>query len=295
MTEPEPVRRRSLPAAAVAQLRPKQWVKNLVCLGAVVFSQNLFDADRVLLAGLGFAAFCLASSAVYVLNDLMDLKADRLNPRTARRPLAAGELPVPAAIGLLLACAAGAAGLSLHLGMACVWTVAVYAVMNIVYSLGLKREAIADVMIIGLGFVLRHLFGSFAVSVPPTSWSVLCIFFLALFFGFTKRRGELSAGEGRAVLSEYAAGSELLIGISASMTLICYAVFTVAGPQKNPTLVVSVLPVAYCVLRYATVSARAGHTPEDVVLRDGRLWLGVAAWAGICLAIIYGDWRLFVE
>lgn len=297
--------RRGLAVALIVQLRPRQWIKNFVCLAGLVFSLQLTDPVKVGQAALGFAAFCLLSSAVYIFNDLLDLEFDRRNPRTAARPLAAGELPVWLAGMVLLACLAGAGLLSARLGEACLWTGATYGVLNVFYSLGLKREVIADVMCIALGFVLRLLFGILAVGVAPTAWAVLCVFFLAIFLGFAKRRSELAtaaadsstASDMRPVLAQYSpVYLDLLLAMSAAMTMMCYAVFTVVS-HKNPTLVVTIVPVAYCVLRYlmqVTIHGR-GHSPEDILFSDKRLWLGVLVWVVLCVLILYRQVQLFVE
>jgi 4-hydroxybenzoate polyprenyltransferase len=294
--------RRGLPAAMVVQLRPRQWIKNFACFGGLIFSGRLMETQHQIAAGVAFAAFCLASSAVYALNDLLDIEKDRANPRTARRPLASGDLPVWAGIVLLLACAAGAVGLSLKLGVTCVAAVGFYMALNTAYSLKLKQEVVADVLCIALGFVLRLLFGVWAVGATPTSWVVLCMFFLATFLGFAKRHSELEALAGgstavRPVLASYSLPYlDTLIAMSAAMTVMCYAVFTAAS-HKNPTLVITIVPVVYCVLRYmmqVLVRGRGG-TPEDILLTDRKIWLGVAVWLALCVWILYWDVRLIAE
>lgn len=287
---------RLLTALAI-ELRPQQWIKNLACLAGLIFSMQLFDPAAVGHALIGAVAFCFASSAVYVLNDLLDRERDRLTGRTARRPIASGELPVGMArlafVGLLVLSAAAAH----RLGIACLVTMAAYVVLNVAYSLRLKHIAIADVMCIALGFVLRVVFGVYAVDVRPTAWVVLCMFFLALFLGFGKRRAELAhaAVAGRPVLREYTpAFLDNLLGLSAALTILCYALFTV---QRNPTLVVTILPVVYCVMRYllhVMVHGR-GESPDRLLLTDRRIGAAVAVWLALCIVILYSDVRLFTR
>jgi 4-hydroxybenzoate polyprenyltransferase len=287
-------------AALVYELRPQQWIKNLACLAGLIFSCQLFDTSALGRSLLGLFAFCLASSAVYILNDIIDRDRDRNNPRTAGRPLASGELPVGVALvalGLLLA---GAAHLAGRLGWACLAVLVLYGALNLLYSLHLKQAVIADVMCIALGFVLRVVFGVYAVGVRPTAWIVLCMFFLALFLGFAKRRAELMThldqpAEARPVLRQYSrVFLDIVLAISATTTILCYALFTVAS-QRNPTLIVTVVPVVYCVTRYllhVLVHGR-GEAPDAVLFSDKHIWAGVFCWLSLCVGILYSDVRLF--
>jgi 4-hydroxybenzoate polyprenyltransferase len=287
-------------AALAEELRPPQWVKNLTCLAGVLFSGQLFQAQQTLRAGLAFAAFCAVSSAAYILNDYLDREGDRRNPRTARRPLASGALPVwvaGVAFGVLLALGAAAACL---LGQACAVVLACYAALNVGYSCRLKQVVVADVMCIALGFVMRVLAGVYAVGARPTAWIVLCMFFLALFLGFGKRKAELGAHgvqspHIRPVLHKYTLGFlDLLLGMSATMTVLCYALFTVAG-RDNPTLVVTILPVVYCVMRYLllVVAHQRGESPDALLLADAPLGMGILCWVALCVAVLYGNLQLF--
>jgi 4-hydroxybenzoate polyprenyltransferase len=285
--------------ALVIELRPQQWVKNLACFAGLIFSMQLFDVAALGRSMIGFVAFCFAASAVYVLNDVLDRDRDRANTRTARRPVASGELPVWLALAALAMLTTLAAVAAHRLGLACLCTLAAYGVLNLAYSLRLKHAVIADVMCIALGFVLRVVFGVYAVGVRPTAWVVLCMFFLALFLGFGKRRAELTAspyaGRGRPVLRKYRAEFlDTLLAVSAALTILCYALFTV---QRNPTLVITVLPVVYCVTRYlmhVMVHGR-GETPDGLLLSDRRMWVGVVCWLGLCVTILYSDVRLFTR
>jgi 4-hydroxybenzoate polyprenyltransferase len=283
--------------ALAVELRPHQWGKNLACFAGLIFSMQLFDAVAIGQSLIAFVAFCLASSAVYVFNDLLDRERDRAQPRTAHRPITSGELPVWAAIAALALLIALAGATAWHLGFACLYTVAAYGVLNVVYSMRLKHAVIADVMCIALGFVLRVVFGVYAVGVRPTSWVVLCMFFLALFLGFGKRRAELSAGgsDTRPVLRKYRAGFlDTLLAVSAALAILCYALFTV---QRNPTLVITVLPVVYCVTRYLAhvmINGR-GDSPDALLMSDWRMWIGVACWLALCVGILYSDVRLFTN
>lgn len=300
----------ALPAASLAQvlyalvrqLRPRQWTKNLVCLAGLIFSGLLFHPSAIARALLAVLVFCCVASAIYILNDALDLKRDRTNPRTARRPLASGVLP------LWIAALAGyvflVAGIltAFSLGHACGVVVVLYLLINLLYCFGLKHQVVADVMCIALGFVLRVLLGVYAVGVLPTVWIVTCMFFLALFLGFAKRRAERASLEAdsphaRPVLQKYQIGYlDILLAMSATITILCYALFTVTS-QKNPTLIITVLPVVYCITHYLmhVMSGGRAQSPEELLLSDRALWLGVLAWVGLCVLILYLDVHLFVE
>ena len=185
------------------------------------------------------------------------------------------------------------------LGRTCLAVMTAYAVMNVGYSLRLKHTVIADVMCIALGFVLRVLFGVYAVQVLPSPWIILCMFSLALFLGFGKRKAELNdLGDGapaaRSVLRKYSPEYiDMVLGVTATITILTYMLFTVSS-QHDPTLVLSVVPVVYCVLRYAqqVMVYRLGQSPEALFLQDKMMWVGVGAWVLISGLVLYGGLHL---
>lgn len=288
--------------ALVSELRPAQWVKNLTCLAGLIFSGRLFGLRHELHAAAGFWAFCCASSAVYILNDFIDREKDRLNPRTAGRPLASGALPVGVAAAAFLALLLAAGATAAALGPACLVVVLTYGTMNVLYSVRLKHIVIADVMCIALGFVLRVLFGVYAVGVLPTPWIALCMFFLALFLGFAKRKAELArlahdSAHVRPVLAKYdLTYLNMLLMMSATMAILSYALFTVTS-HRNPTLIVTVVPVVYCVNRYIlqVILHGRGASPDKILMSDKRLWVGILGWLVAYVAITYGDIQFFAH
>jgi len=283
--------------------RPRQWIKNLACFAGLVFSGRLFDASAIGHSILAFGGFCLAASAVYMLNDVADRRLDRHNPSKRDRPIASGLVPVTWALVAATLLAAGACGLTLSLAPICSMTLAVYLVTNVAYSLRLKHTVLLDVLIIAFGFVLRVLYGVYAIEVKPTSWIVLCMFFLALFLGFAKRRGEMHLiGDEepfrRPVLSKYRIGYlDLLLGMTATLAILCYALYTVTGHRGNASLVVTVPLVTYGVARYlllVTVDGE-GEAPEKLLVTD-RILLGTGAlWVISCVLVIYTKIQLFAE
>jgi 4-hydroxybenzoate polyprenyltransferase len=286
--------------ALVLAMRPHQWLKNLACLAGVIFSGQLFDTVMLLRAGLAVVAFSLAASAVYLLNDIIDRDRDRRNPRTAARPIASGRLTIAVAVAAFIVLLIIGLIIAADLGTPCLVILMSYHMLNIAYSLRLKRTVIADVICIALGFVLRVLMGVYAVQVLPSPWIVLCMFFLALFLGFGKRRAELgdladSAGQARPVLEKYAVVYlDFAIGLTATLTVTSYSLYCVA-PHHDPTMAVTILPVVYCVLRYALQVIILGHgqSPERLLLRDEMLWIGILVWVVLSVCILYGKPGLF--
>ena len=283
--------------------RPRQWIKNLACFAGLVFSGRLFDATAIGHSILAFAGFCLAASAVYLLNDVVDRRLDRLNPSKRDRPIASGLVPVTWALAASALLATAACGLTLKLAPICSMTLAVYLVTNVAYSLRLKHTVLLDVLVIAFGFVLRVLHGVYAIEVKPTSWIVLCMFFLALFLGFAKRRGEMHLmGEEepfrRPVLSKYRIGYlDLLLGMTATLADALLRALHGHGPSRQRHTGGDRALVTYGVVRYlllVTVEGE-GEAPEKLLVTD-RILLGTAAlWVACCVLVIYTKIQLFAE
>jgi 4-hydroxybenzoate polyprenyltransferase len=261
-------------------------VKNGFCLAGMVFSGQLMSLQAQLAAWTDFLVFCLASSAIYILNDVVDVERDRLHPRKRDRPIASGAVSVTGAVvfGSLLAIASLVVSSRLH--AAVMFTVILYMTNNLVYSLRVKHLVLFDVLSIAIGFVLRLVSGVYAVNDIPTTWITLCTFFLAVFLGFGKRRGELASladvnGDNRRpVLSGYTVPFlDQCVNMSAVLTVTCYALFTVAS-HKNPSLVITVPIVFFAIMHYQrlVMILEGGEQPEHIVLRDVRIQLSLAVW-----------------
>jgi len=275
--------------------RPRQWTKNLVCFAALVFAGDLRNMRAVLLAILVFAAFCLASGAVYAFNDVIDREEDRAHPVKRRRPVAAGRLSASGALAEAGVLAGSGLALSFVLAPAARWLIVAFLVLNLLYSLGLKRVPIIDVMAIASGFVLRVQAGVEAITAPQSAWIVLCMFFMALFLGFAKRRTELvqlpQAGRTvrREVLGHYSVDFlNLLLVFGATTAIVCYALYAVTV-QANKTFLLSILPVVFGIARYmmlVLVEGR-GEDPGEALTRDAALLGAALVWAGLSVAVLY--------
>jgi 4-hydroxybenzoate polyprenyltransferase len=173
--------------------RPYQWIKNALVLAALVFGQRLFVFHDDVLAIVAFVAFCALSSAGYILNDIADRDADRLNPEKCDRPLARGDLTVAAATWAAMTLAAIALVLSIVLGREFVGIALLYAALQLFYSLWAKHQVIIDIIAVAVGFVLRAFAGGVAIQVEVSPWLVFITFVLALFLVLARRRHELIA------------------------------------------------------------------------------------------------------
>ncbi|KKU06387.1 MAG: Prenyltransferase, UbiA family [Candidatus Magasanikbacteria bacterium GW2011_GWA2_45_39] len=187
-------------------MRPKQWTKNFFIFAALIFVKDFLDSQKVLFAVEAFVLFCFASSAVYIMNDVVDIKSDREHPTKKYRPLAAVKISPFFAIffAVILATVASLGGWFLNTSF--FWAVMAYLVLQLLYSFWLKRIVIIDVLAIALGFVIRVIAGAVAISVSFSVWLILCTFFLALFLAISKRRNELlhgASGFSRGVLQDY--------------------------------------------------------------------------------------------
>ena len=288
--------------AILRTLRPKQWVKNFFVLAALVFSKQLLDPALALRAAAAFAAFCALSGAVYTFNDLRDVESDRKHPLKQNRPIASGVLGERAALLLSLVLAIGALGCAALLSPMFALVATAYLVNNLVYSLYLKRIAYLDVLMIGIGFLMRVLAGGFAIDVPVSAWLLACTALLACFLGFGKRAHELSqaqrdqreAIETRAALGGYHMGILrftlvlLAIGTCAAYALYTRDTATIAFFQTDQLL----WTLPFCIFGiarflYITLWIQGDESPTDVILHDWPFLLNLCSWAGTVFFIIY--------
>ncbi len=276
-------------------------MKNLFVLVPLVFAHRLDHPGLAWRAAAAFAAFCLAASAVYLLNDLRDREADRLHPVKRHRPLAAGELSPGLASASAAVLALGALGLALRLGSGFTLCLGLYLALNVLYSLGLKRIVILDVMTIALGFVLRVEAGALAIAVDVSNWLLLCTTFVSLFLGFAKRRHEIAlqpqaAADTRAVLEHYnLTFIDQLINVVTASTIVAYALYTVdpatAARLGTPHLVATVPMALFGIFRFLFLLYQKTDvaSPTDALLRDLPFVVNLALWGATVLALIYAS------
>jgi decaprenyl-phosphate phosphoribosyltransferase len=251
-------------------MRPRQWIKNALIFAPVFFSGSLFIREALFEAALCAVAFSLFASAVYVVNDIADIDADRAHPTKKNRPLPRGAVPVTGAYVLALILLLAGAGLSLFLPAATPWFV-LYLVLNGAYSFWLKHVAIVDITLVATFYVLRIAAGGAATSIELSPWIILATFFLALFLVVGKRRGEFGRNERRKSLDGYAPQmlDSLFIG-SAVLAIGSYSLWSVLG-HPSVYAVYTIVPVAAVLFRVTNqllLHPEHGEAPEVMVFKD---------------------------
>jgi 4-hydroxybenzoate polyprenyltransferase len=277
-------------------LRPQQWIKNAFVWAGLLFAHAWRDPLLVAHVAAAFAAFCLLASAVYIGNDWIDRDADRAHPLKRDRPIAAGRIPLAAAVSMSITLALAAFALGAWVGTELVAILLAYVVLNAAYSLCLKRMVIIDVIAVSLGFVLRLLAGTLGVGIAPSPWLLMCGLMLTLLLGFGKRRAELDAvvaDAGRVVLAQYSpALLDRLITVCVSGTLISYSLYTIS-PQTialhgSANFVYTVPIVTYGLFRYLYLldGRHAVEDPSRLMLTDHHLQGAVLAWLAAVVWIL---------
>ncbi len=274
-------------------LRITQWYKNLLIFLPIIFSLNLLQPDKLLLTIIGFISLCLISSSNYILNDIIDIKKDRANPEKRKRPLASGAVKIWQALIIFALFSAVSVILALNLNMNFLYAVIFLFGFTLFYSLILKKEPFADIIVIGINFVVRAMSGAFIIDVKISPWLILCTFFLAVYLTAGKRHSELAllgrkAKEHRDTLQFYtpALTSALMI-IATTILIISYSLYTFLSEHNY---LIYTLPFAlYAIFRYFQLiysDSEIARHPERVVL-DLRMILGMLLWAGVTFYILY--------
>jgi 4-hydroxybenzoate polyprenyltransferase len=282
-----PARRRPL-QAVVAALRPRQWSKNLLLFAGIVFAAKVGEWVRWAEAGAAFAAYCAASSAAYLVNDVLDAARDCLHPFKRMRPIARGELSVRRALLLAGGLALAAVALVVPLGLGSLAFLAAFLGLQSAYSFGLKHVVLIDVLAISGLFVIRSAAGAEAVDVRISPWLLLCTALLALFLALAKRRGELVlAGPGRPVLEGYSlAFVDQLIVVTVACTIAAYSVYAITA--HTAAMAATVPFVVFGLFRYLLLVHRddLGEEPENVLFSDRPLLAAIALWIVTAGAIL---------
>jgi len=284
--------------ALIRTLRPKQWVKNLFVAAPLFFALRLSDAESVMRTAAAVALFSLISGCVYVLNDLVDVEADRVHPTKRLRPIPSGQLPVPAAKRFLMGAVPTCVGLALWLDWGYAAVLSSYFVLNVAYSLRLKKIGYVDVLSIATMFILRVTAGSVVLGVEPSPWLLSCTFLLALFLGFGKRAHELSVAEDaaaqREALEHYNLASLrwIMHGL-AVVVMIVYVLYT-RSPQTvamfhTDALVYTVPFPVVGILRFnwLATSHDEAESPTDAMLKDVLFMANLLAYVVATGAVLY--------
>ena len=295
-TSPRP----SLLGGIVRELRPKQWIKNVLVFAAPVAAGLFNNRDTDLHALGAFGCFCAAASATYLLNDAMDIESDRRHPVKKNRPIAAGIVPLGLAYVLAIALLAVAIGGSFLLRRDFGFTILAYLALTTVYSLWLKRMPILDIVAVAAGFVLRAIGGATATGLPISEWFFIVTSFGALFMVTGKRAGERAelgddAATIRPALAAYTPQYlNYLKAVFSAGTLITYCLWAFASAQESTNgsvlFQLSIVPFAVAILRYALLLEQGkGAEPENLVLSDRTLLAAGAIWAIIYACAVYAS------
>ncbi|MBI6091750.1 decaprenyl-phosphate phosphoribosyltransferase [Clostridium perfringens] len=274
-------------------MRPKQWIKNFFVFGALIFSYSFLNLNKTISALTAFIMFCLISSTVYIMNDILDVEKDRVHPKKRFRPIASGAISIKQATIALVVLLAISMISSFMINKGLFFILVLYFINNIFYSFKIKNIVILDVISIAVGFILRVIAGGLAIDVSLSGWILLCTFFISLFLGFEKRRNEIiklegKANEHRKILDDYS--DELLkqfSDITLTCTVISYAMYTFVA-YENAYMMITNIFVVYGLFRYKYLSMKKGQggSPTETVMTDKSIIIDVILWVITSVVIL---------
>jgi len=274
-------------------LRTKQWYKNLLVFLPIIFAEHLFRLSELALTALGFVALCLVSSSGYIINDIVDIEADRKNPEKRSRPIASGKIKVSTALIISIVLLFFSVFIAAALSEWFLYSVIALFLLNGVYSFGIKNVAFADMLFIATNFVIRAASGAFITGLRISPWLILCTFFLSLFLATGKRVSELNllktkAYTHRVALKGFAPKiADSLLTISTTCLLMSYSLYSFMSIY--PLLILSLPFALYVIFRYLFLiysGARTARHPEEV-FKDIHITIGMALWLAVTLLVIY--------
>jgi 4-hydroxybenzoate polyprenyltransferase len=281
-------------------MRPLHWTKNMFLFAALIFGRKLNEPLAVGRAIGGFFCFCLAASAVYILNDIIDRHRDRLHPEKCSRPIASGSLKVGSAVIFSAVCAAVSIIASFMLSPTFAVVILIYIVLMVFYSILLRRIMILDCIVISIGFCLRAIAGAVVVGVFISSWLIICTFALCLFMAFGKRRSEIALLQEdselfRDTLSGYT--TELLahmIDVTSGLAVVCFLLYAMDAKtfqiHGSNNLVYTTPLVLYCIFRFSSLIQTGKYIgPVQLIFNDLSFQIGFVVWVIASVVIVYAD------
>lgn len=284
--------------AIFSTMRPRQWTKNVVVYAALVFDGKLLQPEPLVRTTITFVLFCLVSSSVYLLNDVVDVEKDRAHPTKRNRPLAAGTIQPWMALVAMVVLLVVSIPIAFLLDPWLGGILIAYFLINVAYSLWLKNIVILDALTVATGFVLRVAAGAVVVGVERFSpWLFVCITMIALLIALGKRRAELvslqtNAGSHRAILDEYTLPFlDQLIGIVTAATIVAYSIYTFSAENlpDNNGMMLTIAFVVYFLFRYLyLIHVRGeGGAPDELLFKDKPLFASAVLWGIVAMAVIY--------
>jgi decaprenyl-phosphate phosphoribosyltransferase len=281
----------------VRAMRPRQWLKNVLVLAAPLASADLVQVTVLEKVGLAFVAFCMAASAVYLINDSVDVAEDRAHPVKRHRPIAAGLVPVKLAVATSAVLFVGSLAVAWLASMQLLIVIAVYIAVQLGYCFGLKHQPVIDICIVASGFLIRAIAGGAASNIPLSQWFLLAAGFGSLFMVAGKRYAEfeLASRTGakiRKSLERYSASYLRFVWtLSASVLIMTYVLwaFEIRAAHHNSVWsVISIVPFVVAVLRYAVdVDGGNGGEPEEIAIGDRVLQVLAVLWLCALVVAVY--------
>ena len=279
-------------------MRPQHWTKNVFVFAALIFGQKLAVPLAVGRAVGGFFCFCLAASAVYIFNDIIDRTTDSLHPEKRKRPIASGDISVRSAALVAVLCAAVAIIGAFLLAHYFAVVILTYILLMVLYSLILKEVMILDCVVISIGFCLRAIAGAIVVAVSISPWLIVCTFALCLFLAFSKRRSEIAllredSESFRKTLAGYT--PELLVhmlNVTSGLAVVCFLLYAMDDRTfqlfGTNHLVYTTPLVLYCIFRFSALMQQGRYSdPVQLILHDLPFQIGLVLWVLSCIGIIY--------
>lgn len=287
------------PVQYIKLLRPKHWAKNLFMFIPLFFAGEIWNIEKILIAGLGFICFSMIASSIYIINDYRDIEADRAHPAKSKRPLASGAVSpgMGLAVFFLLVAAGFAGAATLNLKFA--FVLSIYFVLNLAYSFGMKNISILDIFIVASGFVLRVKSGGVLTDIAVSEWLMLMVFLLALFMAIAKRRDDivLKTATGKDMRKASKGYNMDFLNVSLALVsaviIVAYIMYTMAPPTmerfKTYRLYYTSIFVIAGLMRYLQITYVDNDTgsPTKILYKDRFIQITILLWILSFYVIIY--------
>ncbi len=286
---------KTLAGGIVKAVRPRQWVKNVLVLAAPLAAGSIAELDVLGPVAIAFVVFCLAASGIYLVNDALDVEADRAHPTKRFRPIAAGVLPVNLAYGMAIVLVLGSIGLSFAANWHLAVVMAIYIAVQLAYCFGLKHQHVLDICLVSSGFLLRAIAGGAAADIPLSQWFLLIMAFGSLFMAAGKRYAEIqiainTGAKIRKSLESYTPTYLRFVWtLAATAVVVFYGLWAFEPDHRDNTwFAISMVPFTIAILRYAVdVDGGQAGEPEEIALGDRVLQLLAIAWIGVVGVAVY--------
>jgi 4-hydroxybenzoate polyprenyltransferase len=287
------------PLPYIMLMRPHHWIKNLFLFLPLFFAGDIFNIPDLLKTGFGFLAFSFIASSIYIINDYKDIEADKKHPEKCNRPLASGTVSKPAALILCVGCLLAGALVSLILPPKFIFILALYFIINLTYSFGLKNISILDIILLSAGFVLRVKAGGVIASVAITQWLNIMFFLLALFMATAKRRDDIllklqSGSDMRKSVKGYNLEfMNVVLSLLAAIIIVSYLIYTISPEVmqrwKTYRLYYTSVFVIAGLLRYLQITFVENNTgsPTKLLYKDRFIQITLILWVLSFYVIIY--------